>query len=616
METIRLTVSEAIAKYLKAQKIDIDGKVETLFGCGFAIFGHGNVTCFGQQLNKIQDTIPIWRGQNEQSMAVAAVAYAKANRRRRIGIASTSIGPGATNMITAAGIAHTNRLPLLMFAGDTHVSRLPDPVLQQVEHAHQPGLSVNDAFKPVTRYWDRITHPAQITQSLPAAIATLVDPANCGPVMISLPQDIQGLAYDYPKAMFDENIHHIRRPEADTRAIEEAIALLEKAEKPLILAGGGVHYAEANQLLAEFAERRGIPVVETIAGRASLLQSHPCNAGPIGVTGSNSANIMAGECDVLLAVGTRLQDFTTGSWSVFRHPDFRIISLNVAHMDAIKHRSLAVVGDARHSLARLDAGLGNWQATPLWLTKAQEEVAEWKALCARRGEIVPDQQASYAQVIASVNAIQDPGDTVLTAAGGLPAELNMNWQSKQIGKFDIEFGFSCMGYEIAGGWGAKIANPDNEVVVLVGDGSYMMMNSDIYSSVLTGHKMIVVVCDNAGFAVIDKLQNNTGNPSFNNMLADCRTQADELVRVDFLQHAQSQGAYGEHLKDISDFEAAYQRAKASPRTYVIVVDIDSTQWSSCDCWWDVGLPEVVRDDVDVERVDAMDAGRIHQRRGI
>lgn len=616
METIKLTVSEAIAKYLAAQKVEIDGDIETLFGCGFAIFGHGNVTCFGQQLYRIQDTIPIWRGQNEQSMAVAAIAYAKANKRQRIGIASTSIGPGATNMITAAGIAHTNRLPLLMFAGDTHVHRLPDPVLQQVEHAHQPSLSVNDAFKPVTRYWDRITHPAQVIQSLPSAIATLTDPANCGPVLISLPQDIQGLSYDYPLALFEECVHHIRRPEADTRAVEQAIELLEEAEKPLILAGGGVHYSEANQLLADFAERRNIPVVETIAGRASLLQSHPCNAGPIGVTGSDSANAMAAECDVLVAIGTRLQDFTTGSWSVFRNPDLKIMSLNVAPMDAIKHRSLPVIGDARHTLVRLDNGLGDWKAAPDWLDKAKQEVADWKSLCASRGEIVPGQMASYAQIISSVNAVQAPGDTVLTAAGGLPAELNMNWQSKQLGKFDIEFGFSCMGYEVAGGWGAKIANPDNEVVVLVGDGSYMMMNSDIYSSVLTGHKMIVVVCDNAGFAVINKLQNNTGNPSFNNMLADCRSQADEMVRVDFLQHARSQGAYGEHLSDIGDFQAAYRRAKESPRTYVIVVDIDATKWSSCDCWWDVGLPEVVREDVDDERVAEMNAGRVYQRPGI
>ena len=616
MKTIKLTVSEAIARYLAAQKIELDGSVETLFGCGFAIFGHGNVTCLGQQLHNIQDTIPIWRGQNEQSMAVAAVAYAKANKRQRIGIASTSIGPGATNMITAAGIAHTNRLPLLMFAGDAHVSRLPDPVLQQVEHAHQPGLSVNDAFKPVTRYWDRITHPAQIMQSLPTAIATLTDPANCGPVMISLPQDIQGVAYDYPEALFEECIHHIRRLEADTRAVQDAISLMEKAEKPLIIAGGGVHYSEANQLLADFAQRRNIPVVETIAGRSSLLQSHPCNIGPIGVTGSNSANAMAAQCDVLVAIGTRLQDFTTGSWSVFRNPALKIVSVNVAHMDAIKHRAMAVIGDARHTLERLDSGLGEWQADQRWLEKGQAEVAEWKSLCANRGEITPGEMASYAQVIASVNAVQEPGDTVLTAAGGLPAELNMNWQSKQLGKFDIEFGFSCMGYEVAGGWGAKIANPDNEVVVLVGDGSYMMMNSDIYSSVLTGHKMIVLVCDNAGFAVINKLQNNSGNPSFNNMLADCRSQADELVRVDFLKHAQSQGAYGEHLSDISDFRAAYQRAKESPRTYVIVVDIDSSKWSSCDCWWDVGLPEVVREDVDEAQVTAMNAGRVHQRRGL
>ncbi|MBR9879122.1 MAG: 3D-(3,5/4)-trihydroxycyclohexane-1,2-dione acylhydrolase (decyclizing) [Gammaproteobacteria bacterium] len=616
MKTTRLTVSEAIASFLAAQKVERDGQIDSLFGCGFAIFGHGNVTCLGQQLHRIQDVIPLWRGQNEQSMAMAAVAYAKANRRERIGIATTSIGPGATNMITAAGIAHTNRLPLLMLAGDAHTSRLPDPVLQQVEHPHQPGLSVNDAFKPVTRYWDRITHPAQIIQSLPAAVATLLDPANCGPVLISLPQDVQGLVYDYPEALFEERVHRIRRPEADSRSIDEAIALLKKAERPLILAGGGVHYSKANERLADFAVRHRIPVVETIAGRASLLQSHPCNAGPVGVTGSDSANALAHDCDLLLAVGTRLQDFTTGSWSLFRHPDLAMVSLNVAPTDAHKHRALAVVGDARHSLARLDDALGDWQADAAWLDSAQALAAEWKALCARRGEITPGQVASYAQVVAAVNAVQQPGDTVLTAAGGLPAELNMNWQSRQLGKFDIEFGYSCMGYEIAGGWGAKIANPDSEVVVLVGDGSYMMLNSDIYSSVLTGHKMIVVVCDNAGYAVIDKLQNNSGNPSFNNMLADCRSQADELVRVDFLQHARAQGAHGEHLGDIADFRAAYERAQESPRTYVIVVDIDPTKWSSCDCWWDVGLPQQVPDGVDAERVAAMDAGRVHQRRGI
>lgn len=364
------------------------------------------------------------------------------------------------------------------------------------------------------------------------------------------------------------------------------------------------------------AETHNIPVVETIAGRATLLQSNRLNGGPIGVTGSNSANYLAAHADVVLAVGTRLQDFTTGSWSVFRNPDLKIISINVARADAIKHFSLPVIADAKVAMSRLQRLLGSWQGEEGWAREAHAQAQEWQALCAERGAVVGGETASYAQVIAAVNRLQSPGDTVLTAAGGLPAELNMNWQSRQLGKFDIEFGFSCMGYEIAGGWGAKIANPDNEVVVLVGDGSYMLLNSDIYSSVLTGHKMIVVVCDNAGFAVINKLQKNTGNVPFNNLLSDCRRNVPELARVDFAKHAEAQGARSEKIASMSEFDAAYARAQASDRTYVIVVDIDSTKWSSCDCWWEVGLPEVTRSETTAQAVAGFGEGRKHQRPGV
>lgn len=623
MKTVRLTVAEAFANYLAAQKIEIDGKVEQLFGAAFAIFGHGNVTCFGQQLKNIEDKIPTWRGQNEQSMATAAIAYAKANQRRRIGIATSSIGPGATNMITAAGIAHTNRLPLLLISGDAYISRLPDPVLQQPENFHNPSITCNDAFKPLTRYWDRIVSPAQIIQSLPHALNTMLDPETCGPVFIGLPQDVQGMAYDFPEALFADKVHRIRRPEPEMLVIEEAKEILLNAERPLIISGGGVHYSLATDELADFAAKHNIPVVETIAGRATMLQDNPLNAGPIGVTGSNSANYMAAHADVVLAIGTRLQDFTTGSWSVFRNPDMKLISINVAKFDAIKHMSYPVLGDAKACMTKLSGVLGNWRSAQAWADTAKAQADEWKAEVYRRthpkkGELLPG-TSSYAEVIGKLNTQMEKGDTVLTAAGGLPAELSMNWQNYQIGKFDIDFGFSCMGYEIAGGWGAKIANPDNDVVVLVGDGSYLIQNSDIYSSVLTGQKMILVVCDNGGFAVINKLQNNTGNESFNNLLEDCRRPDGELARVDFAKHAESQGAISEKLTSIDQFDAAFVRAKEADRTYVIVVDIDPVSpaaWSKCDCWWEVGLPEVTRNESTEQKVADWQEGKNLQRRGV
>jgi 3D-(3,5/4)-trihydroxycyclohexane-1,2-dione acylhydrolase (decyclizing) len=470
MQTFTLTMAEALMRYLRAQQIEVDGQTEPLFGGVFAIFGHGNVTCLSQPLKDGCDVLPVWRGQNEQSMALAAVAYAKAHQRRRIGIALASIGPGATNMVTAAGVAHTNRLPLLLLAGDVHVGRLPDPVLQQAEHFHDPSLSVNDAFKPVVRYWDRVVTPSQLLQTLPQAVSTLTDPETCGPVFIGLPQDVQGQVYDYPAAFFAPRVHRIPRPEPETRSIDEVVALLRLARRPLVISGGGVHHARATAELERFASAHGVPVVETIAGRAALLQSHPLNAGPIGVTGSDSANEMAAQADLVLAVGTRLQDFSTGSWTVFRDPGLTLVSINVCRHDTVKHFAVPVRADAGAALERLHLALGPWRADAAWSTLAQARTATWKAVVAERTEPKPG-LPSYAQVVGAVNRDIRPGDTVITAAGGLPAELNMNWQSPQIGHFDIEFGFSCMGYEVAAGWGVKIARPAHEAIVLVGDGS-------------------------------------------------------------------------------------------------------------------------------------------------
>jgi len=596
MKTIRLTMAQALVRYLTAQRTVIDGNEVPLFGGVFAIFGHGNVTCLGEALEAVKDKLPTWRGQNEQSMALAAVAYAKAKRRRQIMIAAASIGPGALNMVTAAGMAHANRLPVLLLAGDTFANRIPDPVLQQVEHFHNPTQTVNDAYHAVSRYWDRIVRPEQILSSLPQALAVMLDPGDCGPAFLALAQDAQGEAYDYPEIFFTPTVHHIRRPRPDVEELVAAAELLRKAKKPLIIAGGGVHYSLATAELAAFAERHRVPVAETIAGRTVLTHDHPLNVGPIGVIGSASANAMAAEADVVLAVGTRLQDFTTGSWSVFQNPDFRLIALNAARFDAHKHRALSVVGDAQAGKTELSAGLSGWQAPAAWAKRGKEEYASWNQVVDQRGGPTNAELPAYSNVVGAVNRKAGKTDIAVTAAGGLPGELTKLWKAKSVGTFDCEFGFSCMGYEIAGGWGAKMATPDADVIVMVGDGSYLMMNSDVYSSVLTGHKLIIVVCDNGGFAVIDRLQTFKGVPSFNNLLKDCRVE--KLVRVDFAKHAESMGAIAEHVRSIADLERVIERAKGAERTSVIVIDTDPHSWTPGDAWWDVGVPQVsVRESV-------------------
>jgi len=452
----RLTVAQAIVRYLMNQVTLIDGVETRICGGGFGIFGHGNVPCLGEALYPVRDDLPLYRGQNEQSMGFAAAAYAKYHFRRRFMFCTASAGPGTANLLTAAALAHANRLPLLLLCGDSFVTRLPDPVLQQLEHFGNPTLGVTDAFRAVSRFWDRLTHPAQILQSLPAALATMLDPADCGPAFLALPQDGQGWAWDYPEAFFARRVHHIRRQSADAGEITRAAALLRGAERPVIVAGGGVQYSGAVEELTAFAEAHDIPVVETIAGRANMLATHPLNIGPIGVTGSDSANAIAGRADVVLAVGTRLQDFTTGSWTVFAQ-DARLIGLNVGRHDAAEHLSLPVVGDAKLGLAALDAALTDHRAPAEWAAQAKKERGAWDSRVA--ANVAPGNRPnSYAQAIGVVNALCDPRDRIVTAAGGLPAEVAANWRTLAIGTVDVEFGFSCMGYEIAGGWGAGSRN--------------------------------------------------------------------------------------------------------------------------------------------------------------
>jgi 3D-(3,5/4)-trihydroxycyclohexane-1,2-dione acylhydrolase (decyclizing) len=617
-DTIRLTTAQAIVRWLSNQFIMVDGQEMRLCGGGFGIFGHGNVTCLGEALYDLKDELPLYRGQNEQSMGFAAAGYAKQWLRQRFMFCTASAGPGTANLLTAAALAHANRLPMLLLCGDTFLTRLPDPVLQQMENFQDPTLGVNDAFKPVVRYWDRITHPAQVIQSLPAAIATLLDPADCGPVFLGLPQDVQGWAYDFPTVFFEKKLHRIRRVTPDTDEIADAKAALAGAKRPMIIAGGGVQYSRAVAELTAFAETHQIPVVETIAGRANLLATHPLNIGPIGVTGSDSANRIAAEADVILAIGTRLQDFTTGSWTAFAK-DAQLISVNAARHDAGKHRSLPVVGDAKLALAALTESL-DYTAPADWVHAAQDHRSTWDAYVTKN-VAYGNTPNSYAQAIGVVNDLCDPRDRVVAAAGGLPAEVTANWRTLDIGTVDVEFGFSCMGYEISGAWGARIAQceqePDKDTIVFIGDGSYMMMNSDIYSSVLSKKKLIILVLDNGGFAVINKLQNNTGNQSFNNLLSDCPT-IPAPFRVDFAAHAAAQGAATETVSGPAELGEAFRRAKASDRTHVIVMTVDPYEgWTKeGHTWWEVGTPQVSNSEQVRQAHTDWEASRQKQRRGV
>ena len=613
MSTVRITTAEALVRYLIAQRTEVDGREVPLYPGVFAIFGHGNVTSLGHALEQHRDEIPVWRGQTEEGMGLAAVAFGKATRRRQVMVATSSIGPGATNMVTAAGVAMSNRIPALFISGDAFTSRLPDPVLQQVEHFGDPSTTVNDCFRPVVRYWDRISHPAQLLASLPQVTRTLLDPADCGPAFLGLPQDVAATAYDYPESFFDPVVHRVPRPRADRQELERAAEALRGAERPVLIAGGGVHYSLAEAELAEFAQRHCIPVVETVAGKSSLVADHPRYVGPVGVTGADEPNEACRAADLVLAVGTRLNDFVTGSWTLF-DDDARIVALNTARFDATKHLATPVVGDARESLVELSALLGDWVAPQEWTDRGN-------ALRRRLGEFIAGRVAddgvlplSYAQIIGTLHRTATADDYVMTAAGGLPGELNINWLSKSVASFDCEYGFSCMGYETAGAWGAAFARTEGEVLCLVGDGSYLMLNSEIYSSVLSGKKFILIVCDNAGFAVIERLQRNQGGNSYNNMLRDARGPNSD-VRVDFVAHAASLGAYATRASSIAQLETAIEQARGHDRTSVVVVDVRESDWTEGGLFWQVGVPEVSELASVREVRAAHEAGVATQRRG-
>ena len=590
MTSDRLTAAQAAIRYLSAQSVATVDGAQPFFAGVWAIFGHGNVCGLGEALAAARDTLPTYRAHNEQAMAHAAIAFAKQMRRRRAMLCTTSIGPGATNMVTAAAVAHVNRLPVLFLPGDVYASRRPDPVLQQIEDFGDGTVSANDCFRPVSRYFDRITRPEQLLDSLPKAMATLTDPARCGPVTLAFCQDVQAEAFDFPSEFFAPRNWTIRAPRPDPAEMNQFTAVLRKSRAPLIIAGGGVLDAGAEADLATFAARCGIPVAETQAGKGSLAWDHPLALGGIGVTGTSAANDAAAQADLIVGIGTRLQDFTTGSRRLFANPDHRLVQVNVAAYDAHKHDAITVVADARQVLSDLAEKLADWKAPESWTARAAAGRDQWTQTC-EAATSPSNELPSDGEVIGALWRKAHDDAIVVGAAGGLPGELHKLWRVRRPGTYHLEYGYSCMGYEIAGGLGVKLAAPDRDVYVMVGDGSYLMMNSELATSVMLGAKLIVLLLDNRGFGCIHRLQQATGGAPFNNLFVDARHET--LPDLDFAGHARSLGAEAEKVSSIAGLDDALDRAAACKRSYVIVVETDplrSTQAGGA--WWDVAVPEV------------------------
>jgi len=614
MKTVRLSCAHALFKFLIAQKTIIDGKKVPLFPGAFAIYGHGNVACLGQAMEEFQSDLPGYRGHHEQSMALSGIGYARAMRRKQIFIATSSSGPGAMNMVTAAGVALSNRLPLLLLPGDVFASRFPDPVLQQVENFNSPVENQNDAFKPVSRFFDRITRPEQILNSLPQAIQIMLDPADCGPATIAISQDVQGESFDYPEAFFEERVHEIRRIHPDPNQVKVAADKLKNSKQPIIISGGGVLYSEAEEELSRFAKKHNIPVTATAMGIGCMTKDDPYYIGGIGGLGEKSANNLSKETDLALAIGTKLADFTTGSWANFESDNFQLVSLNAARFDTVKHLATPIVSDAKIGLQQLSEALGDWKAPDDWYQKAIKERAEWEAHVQKQSGPTNQEEPSYAHAVGAVYRNADPSDIVVTAAGGLVGEVVQVWKPKQINTFETEWGFSCMGYEISGALGIKMAKPDQDVVVFLGDGSYLLSNSDIYSSVLYDQKLIIVVCDNGGHMVINRLQLAKGGKEYICNLRAAR--ATNLQFVDFESHAKSMGANAETVSSTSELEAAYKRAKDSDKTYVIVIKTHGYEWLEGSAFWE---SPTLQDPITKENKDALadfQGGKEKQRKGV
>lgn len=595
--TKRLTMAQALVLYLANQYVARDGKENPFFAGAWGIFGHGNVAGMGQALQQFADHFRYYQSRNEQAQVHAAVAYAKMKNRLQTFACTSSIGPGATNMITGAAVATVNRIPVLLLPGDIFAERLQAPVLQQLESEHSQDVSVNDCFKPVSRYWDRIYRPEQLILSLPEAMRVLTSPADTGAVTLALPQDVQTEAYDYPASMFEKRVWHIPRNRPDIAMRERAVEWIRASQKPLIVAGGGVHYSEATAALGAFVEKTGIPVGESQAGKGALPYDHPLNLGALGATGTEGANIVAREADLIIGIGTRYSDFTSASKTAFQNPDVRFININVMEFDAYKHHALPLVGDAQVTLEELTAALGDYQVNAAYRSRAQELNQQWDAEVERIYNLEHGPLISQGEVIGAVNMLSRPQDVVLCAAGSLPGDLHKLWRTRDPKGYHLEYGFSTMGYEIAGGLGVKMAAPERDVYVMVGDGSFLMMHTEIVTMVQEQLKVIILVLDNHGYSSIGGLSKSVGSDGFGTKYR-YRTESQHLdgetLPIDFAANCASLGAHvikASNRDDLADALRKAQQHEGGPVCIVIEVD-RSQRVSGYESWWDVAVAEV------------------------
>ena len=591
-ESLRLTMAQALVRYLMRQFVNRpEGEVAFIAGV-WAIFGHGNVAGLGEALFAVKDGLNTYRAHNEQAMAHAAIAFAKAMRRQRAMACTTSIGPGATNMVTAAALAHVNRLPLLLLPGDVFANRRPDPVLQQLEAFHDGTVSVNDCFRPVSRYFDRISRPEQIMTALPRAMAVMTSPSDCGPVTLGLCQDVQAEMFDFPAAFFEPRLWDTRAPSVERADLEQLSSLLRQAERPIFIVGGGVHYSDALNELDAFAASSGIPCVETQAGKGALPFTHPQNLGAVGVTGTQAANAAIREADLIVGLGTRLQDFTTGSSSLLRSAETKLIQVNTASHDAHKHNAIPIIADIAKCLSQLHQNMGEYTVDNKWREFCRQQNTEWAEIADQVTRSHPGngQLPSDVQVVGTVNAAAMENSIVVCAAGGLPGELHKFWRTQKPGGYHLEYGYSCMGYEIAGGLGVKLAEGDRDVIVMVGDGSYLMMNSEITTAIALKLNITIILLDNRGFGCISRLQKSVGVDQFRNLLSG--EHESEHPQVDFVAHSASLGASSRLVSDLDELKLAVTEAQQTDSVSVIVIRTDPNNSSEDGgAWWDVPVAE-------------------------
>ncbi|WP_315371991.1 3D-(3,5/4)-trihydroxycyclohexane-1,2-dione acylhydrolase (decyclizing) [Paenibacillus xylanexedens] len=619
MKTIRLTMAQALLRYLDQQYISVDG-VETKFVKGIiGIFGHGNVTGIGEALERSPGSLTYMQGKNEQGMVHTAAAYAKQKNRRQIYACTTSIGPGALNMITAAATATVNRIPVLLLPGDNFATREPDPVLQQLEVSSDYTISATDPFKAVSKYWDRIVRPEQLMIAVTQAMRVLTDPAETGAVTLALPQDVQAEAYDYPESFFARKVHYLDRRPPVQAAIERATEQIARGRKPLLVAGGGVLYSEASAQLVEFAEAFGIPIAETQAGKSAVSWDHPLNVGAIGVTGSLAANRLAREADVVIGVGTRFSDFTTASRSAFQHPEASFININLNGMDAAKLGGEAILADAREGLQALQKELQQRRYRSAYgASEIADLRAEWNAEVDRLYAAQHEAGLAQTTAVGIVNRTIDPSSVIVCAAGSLPGDLHRLWRAAEPKTYHMEYGFSCMGYEVSGAFGAALAEPDREVYAMVGDGSYLMLHSEFVTSLQEQKKMTILLFNNNGFQCIHNLQREHGSDGFGNEFRYRDSESGRLtgnyIPMDFAAHARSMGAKSYRAETAEQLEQALRDAKnETVSTLIEIPVVPGTNAGGYESWWNVGVPEVSAEEKVVHAHHTMQANRAKAR---